>query len=197
VVKLIIVTGFLGSGKTTLILPIALELTNHRKEKVAIVENEVGQIGIDGNYLELEGLTVQELSSGCICCSMTNDLLDTLIKLRNAFHPDVILIEPSGVADPERILKTIDSPLIGFTEKQVILVVDVARFKTIMAAMFPFVQKGFDVADIVAINKIDEVGQVALTTLIGEIRGLTPCKKIFQISASMGIGLSELMNEIC
>jgi len=195
-VKLFIVAGFLGSGKTTLILHLAMYFTNQKKKKVAIIENEIGQIGIDNQYLELEGLRVQELQSGCICCSMSFDLLETLKKLHDSFHPEVVLIEPSGVANPEKVLETISHSVIGIAEKKVIVLLDALRFKPILAAKLPFVQKGLEVAHIVVINKIDEIGKEALQKLISEVRTLTQSNKIFPISLEKGTGLLELMKEV-
>ena len=193
--RLIIVAGFLGSGKTTLILSIASELVS-RGVKVVIIENEVGQIGIDNQYLELEGLRVKKLQSGCICCALSSDLVTTLSRLRESFHPDVIILEPSGVANVAKILEIIDCSPSGSIQRKVVVLVDPMRFKAIMAVTFPFVQESLNVADIVAINKIDRVDQVALGEIKKEISGLTGTAKVAEISALQGTGLRDLMEEV-
>ncbi len=194
--RLIIVAGFLGSGKTTLILSIASELVSRRGVKVVIVENEVGQIGIDDQYLEFEGLRVKKLQSGCICCALASDLVTTLKQLQESFHPDVVILEPSGVANVAKILEIINCFPPGSIPKKVIVLVDPMRFKAIMAMTFPFVQESLNVADIVAINKIDLVDQVALDETKEEIKGLTGVAKVAEISALQGTGLRDLMEEV-
>ncbi|MGZ3537204.1 MAG: GTP-binding protein [Thermodesulfobacteriota bacterium] len=194
--RLIIVAGFLGSGKTTLILSIASELVSRRGRKVVIVENEVGQIGIDDQYLELEGLRVKKLQSGCICCALASDLVTTLKQLQESFHPDVVILEPSGVANVAKILEIINDFPAGSIQKKVIVLVDPMRFKAIMAMTFPFVQESLNVADIVAINKIDLVEQVALDETRKEIKGLTGMAQVAEISALQGTGLRDLMEEV-
>ncbi|MGZ3559274.1 MAG: GTP-binding protein, partial [Thermodesulfobacteriota bacterium] len=176
-------------------LSIASELVS-RGVKVVIIENEVGQIGIDNQYLELEGLRVKKLQSGCICCALSSDLVTTLSRLRESFHPDVIILEPSGVANVAKILEIIDCFPSGSIQRKVVVLVDPMRFKAIMAVTFPFVQESLNVADIVAINKIDRVDQVALGEIKKEIRGLTGTAKVAEISALQGTGLRDLMEEV-
>jgi G3E family GTPase len=195
-VRLIIVAGFLGSGKTTLILSMASELIVQRGVKVAIIENEVGQIGIDNQYLELQGLRVKKLQSGCICCALSSDLVTTLKQLQESLRPDVVILEPSGVANAAKILEITDCLLPEVIQKKVIVIVDPTRFKAIMAITFPFVQESLNVADIVAINKIDQVDQVTLDETKKEIKGLTGVAKVAEISALQGTGLRDLMEEV-
>ena len=90
-IKVNVISGFLGAGKTTLIKHLASALTENN-EKVVILENEFGKVGIDGKLLQLEGLTVYEISSGCICCTLKNDFTDTLIQIADDINPDRILI---------------------------------------------------------------------------------------------------------
>jgi G3E family GTPase len=97
--KLLLISGFLGSGKTTLLLQIARRLAA-ASQKVAIIENEVGEIGIDGQYLRREGLEVQEMFGGCVCCTLAVDLVTTLRKLEESVQPDRVILEATGVAPP-------------------------------------------------------------------------------------------------
>ena len=83
--KLLLISGFLGSGKTTLMLAIIRKLMI-KIQRLSIIENEIGELGIDGEYLQLEGLEVQELFGGCICCTLSVDLVSTLKKLIQSFH---------------------------------------------------------------------------------------------------------------
>ena len=195
--NLIIVAGFLGAGKTTLLLKIASDLVSLKRKRVAIIENEIGQIGIDNQYLELEGLKVQQLQSGCICCALSSDLITTLDQLQKSYHPDVVILEPSGVANAAKILEVIDRSPLGISERKVIVLVDATRFRAIMAITFPFVQDSLNVADIVVVNKIDGVDRRATEEITKEVECLTGTAKVLKISATQGTGLKELMREVC
>ena len=195
--NLIIVAGFLGAGKTTLLLKIASDLVSLKRMRVAIIENEIGQIGIDNQYLELEGLKVQQLQSGCICCALSSDLITTLDQLQKSYHPDVVILEPSGVANAAKILEVIDRSPLGISERKVIVLVDATRFRAIMAITFPFVQDSLNVADIVVVNKIDGVDRRATEEITKEVECLTGTAKVLKISATQGTGLKELMREVC
>ncbi len=195
--KLIVIAGFLGSGKTTLILSVATILAHQRRLKVAIIENEIGEIGIDGQYLEMEGLKVKEIQSGCICCELSRNLLETIDKVKNSFNPDVIIIEPSGVANPERILEVLQHSKLDIHQKKVVVVIDANRFRAILALKLPFVQGSFRVADLVVINKIDGLKEGVLdsvTRAVKEIVGVH--RKILPLSAIQGYGLNKLMESI-
>ena len=93
--KIDIFSGFLGAGKTTLIKKLIAEA--YTGEKIVLIENEFGEIGIDGGFLKDSGVQINEMNSGCICCSLVGDFADALQKVLAQFHPDRILIEPSGV----------------------------------------------------------------------------------------------------
>ena len=93
--KIDIFSGFLGAGKTTLIKKLIAEA--YTGEKIVLIENEFGEIAIDGGFLKDSGVQINEMNSGCICCSLVGDFADALQKVLAQFHPDRILIEPSGV----------------------------------------------------------------------------------------------------
>ena len=105
---LLLVTGFLGSGKTTLIVPLAKSVVQS-KRRVAILVNEIGEIGIDNQLMRQLDLNVWELLAGCICCTLSSDLVTTLQKLDADYAPtygvpDLVIVEPSGAADPRNVL---------------------------------------------------------------------------------------------
>ena len=93
--KIDIISGFLGAGKTTLIKKLLAEA--YQGEKLVLIENEFGEISIDGGFLKESGIQISEMSSGCICCSLVGDFNQALKDVAERFHPDRILIEPSGV----------------------------------------------------------------------------------------------------
>lgn len=104
----LVVAGFLGSGKTTFILNLARKLSR-KGGKVAILENEVGTAPIDGAVLKQHGLVVKELFAGCVCCSLQQDLVAAVEEIRGEVKPDVLLIEPTGIAAPGMVVHTLRS----------------------------------------------------------------------------------------
>ena len=109
-IKLDIISGFLGSGKTTMIKKL-MSVISTWNEKMVLIENEFGKIGIDGDLVKREGIEVYEISQGCICCTMKNDFMYTLLEIADKLKPDRILFEPSGIfvlSDALEILKVPD-----------------------------------------------------------------------------------------
>ena len=118
-IKVDIFSGFLGAGKTTLIKKLIEEA--YKGEQVVLIENEFGEIGIDGGFLKDSGVEINEMNSGCICCSLVGDFGKALEQVVEQFHPDRILIEPSGVGKLSDIIQAVenldlaDVQLNGFT----------------------------------------------------------------------------------
>ena len=106
-IKVDIFSGFLGAGKTTLIRKLIEEA--YKGEKVVLIENEFGEIGIDGGFLKDAGVEINEMNSGCICCSLVGDFGKALEKVVDQFHPDRILIEPSGVGKLSDIIQAVEN----------------------------------------------------------------------------------------
>jgi G3E family GTPase len=105
-IKIDVVSGFLGSGKTTLIKSL---LKAYENEKVVLIENEFGEIGIDGDIIEREGFQVFEISSGCICCIMKKDFLGVLSRIIKEFNPDRIIVEPTGISILSEIIDMLNT----------------------------------------------------------------------------------------
>ena len=103
--KIDIFSGFLGAGKTTLIKKLIAEA--YTGEKIVLIENEFGEIAIDGGFLKDSGVQINEMNSGCICCSLVGDFADALKKVLEQFHPDRILIEPSGVGKLSDVIRAV------------------------------------------------------------------------------------------
>ena len=104
--KIDIFSGFLGAGKTTLIKKLLSEA--YAGEKVVLIENEFGEIGIDGGFLKEAGIEITEMNSGCICCSLVGDFTEALGKVLDQFHPDRVLIEPSGVGKLSDVIRAVE-----------------------------------------------------------------------------------------
>ena len=103
--KVTIISGFLGAGKTTLIQQLLKEAW--QGEQVVLIENEFGEIGIDGGFLKESGVEITEMNSGCICCSLSGDFKTALQKVVDDYHPDRIVIEPSGVGKLSDVQKAV------------------------------------------------------------------------------------------
>lgn len=103
--KIDIISGFLGAGKTTLIKKLLSDA--YKGEQVVLIENEFGEIGIDGGFLKEAGIEIREMNSGCICCSLVGDFGKSLHEVVDTYHPDRILIEPSGVGKLSDVIKAV------------------------------------------------------------------------------------------
>ena len=193
--KLLLISGFLGSGKTTLLLQIARRLAA-ASQKVAIIENEVGEIGIDGQYLRREGLEVQEMFGGCICCTLSVDLITTLKKLAQSFGPERVILEATGIARPGDIVPTVRKYASMVDEIQVLVLVDGPRYEMLLEVMNPLVTAQIGAADVVAINKIDEMDEAGVDRIRRSVKDLNEKTRVVAISAEQQINLEDLMGAL-
>ena len=193
--KLLIIAGFLGSGKTTLLLEVARRLTA-ASQNIAIIENEVGEIGIDGKYLRQEGLQVQELFGGCICCTLSVDLVSTLQKVDRLFQPVLTIIEPTGLASPGDVVTTVRSYAPMVTDIMVLVLLDAARYELLYEMLTPLLTAQIQSADIVAINKIDAVDGANIDLISKNVNQLNPQARVVAISAEKRINLEPLVMEL-
>lgn len=194
--RLLLISGFLGSGKTTLLLEIARRLSTDSREKVAIIENEMGEIGIDGPYLRREGLEVQEIFGGCVCCTLSVDLVTTLRKLEESFRPGRVLLEATGVARPGDIVPTVRRYAPMVEKIQVLSLVDAPRYEMLLEVMNPLVTAQIGAADVVAVNKIDAVGEGVLERIRQSVKGLNGTAAVLAVSAERKVNLEALMEAL-
>lgn len=196
--NLLVVAGFLGSGKTTVILSLAHRLVR-AGAKVAIIENEVGEISIDGEVIRRAGLTLRELFNGCICCQLSADLVPTLEALANEISPDWVIIEPSGIAEPKRMLGAL-SYYHGPTLKNVrtLTLVDPTRIPELYEILTPLISTQLQAADTVLINKIDLASAEQLMATKEIVRQVNPQAQQMEICARQmfDLDLSGLETEI-
>ena len=122
--KIDIVSGFLGAGKTTLIKKLLAEA--YKGEKLVLIENEFGEINIDGGFLKESGIQISEMSAGCICCSLVGDFNKALKDVEAQFHPDRILIEPSGVGKLSDVIVAVENTVKDVPDMQLNSFVTVA-----------------------------------------------------------------------
>ena len=154
--KIDIISGFLGAGKTTLIKKLLSEA--FAGEQVVLIENEFGEIGIDGGFLKESGIEIREMNSGCICCSLVGDFGKSLREVVDTYHPDRILIEPSGVGKLSDVIKAvqdvqseIDAKLNSFTT-----VVDVTKCRIYRKNFGEFFSNQIEYAGAVILSRTDK-----------------------------------------
>ncbi|MHC1592805.1 MAG: GTP-binding protein [Methermicoccaceae archaeon] len=189
--------GFLGSGKTTLLINVARRFVEDFDKKVAIIENELGEVGVDAAVTNEFGLETEELFGGCICCTLATGLINTVTALATNYKPDVILIEPTGVAFPSRITQILDNLRIETKFTPITVLVDSSRFMEHFRDMGDFTTRQIKDADIVAINKIDLLSSPVEVEMIKDgLRQINSRALSVGISAKKGEGLDTLMKLI-
>jgi G3E family GTPase len=148
-------TGFLGSGKTSFIIPLGRAVAE-AKRRAAIIVNEIGEIGIDNQLMRQLDLDVWELLSGCICCTLSSDLVITLQKLDAAYSPDLVIVESSGAANPSNVRSALPyyhgRP---FQSLSTVSILDPLRLQMLIEVMTPLITSQIQYADLVIVNKID------------------------------------------
>ena len=191
---MIVVSGFLGSGKTTMILATIGKYIETTKKKVVIIVNDFGKIGIDGTVMKKYGLEVQDMPSGCICCTLGADFLETVNTVASNFKPDLILVEPTGIADPANIIDTMkmyQGPKVD--PIRIFVVVDAVRFPLIFKALAVPLRNQLNAADVIVINKIDESGPEAIRVVKASLEGLGIRKRMISTSAVTGENLDQVV----
>ena len=169
--KVDIISGFLGAGKTTLIKKLIEE--SFKGQQVVLIENEFGEIGIDGGFLKDAGINITEMNSGCICCSLVGDFGQALREVVEKYHPDRIIIEPSGVgklSDVARAVERID-PEHGLKVNSLVTVVDGVKAKMYMKNFGEFFNNQVETAGTIVISRSQSLSQDkmdALTALLRE-----------------------------
>lgn len=207
--KIDIISGFLGAGKTTLIKKLLSEA--FEGEQVVLIENEFGEIGIDGGFLKESGIEIREMNSGCICCSLVGDFGKSLREVVDTYHPDRILIEPSGVGKLSDVIKAvqdvqgeIDAQLNSFTT-----VVDVTKCRIYRKNFGEFFSNQIEYAGAVILSRTDKEKPEKIEESVALLRELNdkapfittpiaqlPGKKILETMESSMSLEEELLNEI-
>ena len=175
--SLLLLSGFLGAGKTTLLKRIIAWETGLADTVVLV--NEFGDIGIDGSLLKDSGSDVIELTSGCICCTLSADLKQSLISIWNRFKPRRIFIESSGVADPKSLTSILNQPELSqrMDLKKIITVLD-ADFWEAREAFGPLFYNQLEMAHLILLNKIDLVAKSKISLFLREIHELIPDSQV-------------------
>ena len=171
--KIDIFSGFLGAGKTTLIKKLIKEA--YSGEKLVLIENEFGEIGVDGGFMKEAGITVNELNSGCICCSLVGDFAKALKKVTEEYHPDRILIEPSGVGKLSDVVKAVErANLADCRINSMTTVVDANKCKMYMKNFGEFFNDQVETAACIVFSHGDVAGEKKLQTALELVRAHNP-----------------------
>ena len=167
--KIDIFSGFLGAGKTTLIKKLIKEA--YAGEKLVLIENEFGDIGIDGGFLADAGIKINELNSGCICCSLVGDFAKALKKVCEEYNPDRILIEPSGVGKLSDVIRAVYSAdLKNCTINTYTAIVDAAKCKMYMKNFGEFFNDQIETANCIIFTHADVAGEAKLKNAVELVR---------------------------
>lgn len=173
--KVDVISGFLGAGKTTWIQKLIKDV--FAGKKVVLVENEFGEIGIDGGFLQEAGITINEINGGCVCCTLQGDFHDALEKVENTYHPDHIIIEPSGVGKLSDILSIVKS-VEGLELNSYSAVVDAKRCKIYHKNFKEFFDDQISTACCVILSRTQMVNEDKLNEDVSIIRELNPDVRI-------------------
>ncbi len=173
--KIDIVSGFLGAGKTTLIKKLLAEA--FQGEKLVLIENEFGEISIDGGFLKDSGVQISEMSSGCICCSLVGDFGKALKDVQAQFHPDRILIEPSGVGKLSDVIVAVQNTVADIPDMKLnsfVTVADATKVKVYMKNFGEFYNNQIESAGAIILSRTQKLAQEKLEAAAAMLREKNP-----------------------
>jgi len=193
--KLIIFSGFLGSGKTVSILSLAEYLSKLNGGKAAegygakavILENEVGEVNYDQSFLRKSGYEIINMLAGCICCTLSSDLMTQLREFIPWYNPEYVIFEPTGVAYPEAISETAKESGVQLEWVRTVTVVDVPRFEEITDTVPHLMEAQIAAADTVLLNKTDLASPNEIAEVRERVTNLNPDAAIFEVYAADGV----------
>ena len=177
--KIDIVSGFLGAGKTTLIKKLLAEA--FPGEKLVLIENEFGEISIDGGFLKDSGVQISEMSSGCICCSLVGDFNKALKDVHEQFHPDRILIEPSGVGKLSDVIVAVENTVKDVPDMKLnsfVTVADATKVKVYMKNFGEFYNNQIESAGTIILSRTQRLSQEKLEAAVALLREKNPTAAI-------------------
>lgn len=191
--KIVILGGFLGSGKTSVVLQLAKYVVADNPEqatKVVIIENEIGAVSVDDKVLRSGGYEVANMFSGCVCCTMSGELVIGLHNIKRDLDPELIIMEATGVAYPHNIRETILQSMPD-VDSTVTCVTDAKRWQRLLRPMEMLLKDQLDAADVILINKIDLVDDETLAEVEASIKTFNDQAKFFKLNA-----LEEIESEV-
>ena len=177
--KIDIVSGFLGAGKTTLIKKMVKDA--YQGEKLVLIENEFGEISIDGGFLKDAGIQISEMSSGCICCSLVGDFGKALREVKEQFQPDRILIEPSGVGKLSDVIVAVENTVADIPDMRLnsfVTVADAGKVKVYMKNFGEFYNNQIEAAGTIILSRTQKLTQEKLEAAVALLREKNPTAAI-------------------
>ena len=194
--RLLLFAGFLGSGKTTLILALARQAALERS-RVCVLVNEVGEVGIDGDVIRLGDMEVVEITGGCICCQIGVDLVRALRDLEQEFRPDLVIVEASGIATPEGVLDSIRRyPPKTLESLLTVTVVDPVRFEALYEVLTPLIEGQIAGADRVVITKTGVASAEEVDAARRVVGELAPAVPVFAVDSHCPETLEEFLASV-
>lgn len=193
-----ILGGFLGSGKTTLLMHLAKMFTDKGK-KISIIVNEAGSIGVDGTTISGQGYNAVELPEGCVCCTLVGSLIDAVNGICRDYNPDVLIIEPTGMALPGKVKETLDvvnGRFFKYDRIDIVGMLDGPRFNLFVSKKAEFYLKQLIDSDIIAVNKIDITPEGEYDKIKAWCNENIPNAKVFPTCALTGENLDKVFSVI-
>ncbi len=173
--KVDVFSGFLGAGKTTLIKKLIAD--GYNNQKIVLIENEFGDIGIDGGFLKESGIEITEMNSGCICCSLVGDFGTALKEVVDTYHPDRILIEPSGVGKLSDVVAAVER-VEGCEVCGTVTVIDASKCKIYLKNFAEFYENQIKYAGTIILSRTGSIAQDKLDKAVELIRGVNDHSQI-------------------
>ena len=195
--KIDIFSGFLGAGKTTLIKKLIAEA--YAGEKLVLIENEFGEINIDGGFLKESGIEISEMSAGCICCSLVGDFNKALREVVEQFHPDRILIEPSGVGKLSDVIVAVERTVDECPELKLnsyVTVADASKVKVYMKNFGEFYNNQIEAAGTIILSRTQKLSQEKLEAAAAAVCAMGLAGEIGWSRMAEGDGNSTYRNRI-
>lgn len=182
--KILIIGGFLGSGKTSVILQLAHRIAARYPDEpraAALLENEIGAVGVDDQVLAATGLSVTTLYSGCVCCTLAGEVGGSVAAIRETLDPRYLILEASGVAEPQKIreaiAKTVDC------EAEICCLCDARRWMRLVRTMGPLMTRQLAGAGVLLINKVEGLTAEEAEAAAASASAMNPKARCFKISA--------------
>jgi G3E family GTPase len=193
--RLLLFAGFLGSGKTTLIISVARQAAEAGR-RLCVIVNEIGEVGIDGEVLRVGDLEVKEITAGCICCQIGVDLVRTLRELEQEFRPDLVIIEASGIATPAGVIEALEYyPAKNVTGIETVTVIDPTRFEALHEVLTPLIEAQIAGADRLVITRADAATPAELKETTKAVRLLAPGVPVHVVDATKDRTLAVLLGD--
>jgi G3E family GTPase len=191
---LIALSGFFGAGKTTLLLQLARHFVLRERRRVYVVQNEIGEVGVDDQRLRAEGLELEALLGGCICCTLQAMLVPTLEKIAREHAPDLVILETSGMAQPPLLRELLRGAELNWERQQLWVLLDATRLTRLQRALaVPFVEIAVDSADVVVFTKVDVAGEATGQRMRAEALARNPHAVVVTTALRASPDLPELL----